>query len=187
MPSAVSFVPQGPLKSRDGSLFRLGLTKEKSDVTSNYAVERRRGQKDSHRQLSALRKKWPVAFPGENQDVSPLAVGAAGEISTAMGWELPYTLGVLSVWKMAPVYCQALLHHDQRIALDGSPAEPVDVNSRDLAAKRLAVLAARKDAKSASKAGAPTATVPKPVPRPPTETPEQLRARVRASLLQRSA
>ena len=25
---------------------------------------------------------------------------------------------------MAPVYCQAVLCHDQRIALDGAPAEP---------------------------------------------------------------
>jgi hypothetical protein len=31
-----------------------------------------------------------------------------------MGWSLPYTLGVLGRWKMAAVYCQAVLAHDQR-------------------------------------------------------------------------
>jgi hypothetical protein len=30
----------------------------------------------------------------------------------AMGWALPYTLGVLGRWKMAAVYCQAVLSHD---------------------------------------------------------------------------
>jgi hypothetical protein len=104
-----------------------------------------------------------------------------------MGWQLPYTLGVLSIWKMAQVYCQAVLRHDERIALDGSPAETVDVSSRDLAAKRLAELAAGKPAKAAPKTVAPAAGKPKPVPPPPRETQEQLRARVRASLLRRSA
>ena len=45
-------------------------------------------------------------------------MGATGEIAAAMGWSLPYTLGVLGRWKMAEVYCQAVLCHDQRIALD---------------------------------------------------------------------
>jgi sRNA-binding protein len=83
---------------------------------------------------------------------------------------------------MAPVYCQAVLCHDQRIALDGAPAETVEAEAKDLAAKQLAQLAARK---------APAVVKPKPGPAPPTDTPpempEQLRARVRASLLRRSA
>jgi hypothetical protein len=40
-------------------------------------------------------------------------------------------------WKMAPVYCQAVLCYDQRIALDGSPAETVDADAKDLATKQL--------------------------------------------------
>jgi hypothetical protein len=51
-------------------------------------------------------------------------------------WEaisLPYTLSVLRRWKMAPVYCQAVLSHDQRITLDGTPAEPVDAEAKELA------------------------------------------------------
>ena len=70
------------------------------------------------------------------------------------GWSLPYTLGVLGRWKMAAVYCQAVLSHDQRIALDGAPAETVDAEAKDLAAKQLARLAARK-AKKAAEAAAP--------------------------------
>jgi sRNA-binding protein len=156
-------------------------------MASKYAIERARGQRESRRQLVALREKWPVAFPAENQDVRPLSIGAAGDISTAMGWQLPYTLGVLSIWKMAPVYCQAVLRYDQRMALDGSPAEAVDVNSRDLAAKQLAELAVRKAGKVAAKTVKPGAVGPKPASARPAETPEQLRARVRASLLRRSA
>jgi hypothetical protein len=57
-------------------------------------------------QLSVLREKWPVAFPVKDQDVRPLAIGAASEIATAMGWSLP--LHARRRWKMASVYCQAV-------------------------------------------------------------------------------
>jgi sRNA-binding protein len=77
-----------------------------------------------------------------------------------MGWSLPYTLGVLGRWKMAAVYCQAVLAHDQRIALDGAPAETVDAEAKDLAAKQLAKLAARK-AKKAAEAAALAVVKPK--------------------------
>jgi sRNA-binding protein len=117
-------------------------------------------------------------------------MGVARQIAAAMGWSLPYTLGVLGRWKMAAVYCQAVLCHDQRIALDGSSAETVDAEAKDLATKQLTQLAARKAAKKAAEATAPTVVKPKPTPAPPTETlpetPEQLRARVRATLLRRS-
>jgi sRNA-binding protein len=90
---------------------------------------------------------------------------------------------------MAAVYCQAVLCHDQRIALDGAPAETVDADAKDLAAKQLVRLAARK-AKKAAEAAGPAVVKPKrrdhaPAPAPPTKTPEQLRARVRAALLRR--
>jgi sRNA-binding protein len=118
-------------------------------------------------------------------------MGAASQVAAAMGWSLPYTLGVLGRWKMAEVYCQAVLCHDQRIALDGLPAETVDAEAKDLAAKQLAQLAARKAAKKAAEAAAPAVVKPKPAPGPPTEmppeTPEQLRDRVRAALLRRRA
>ena len=151
-------------------------------MTSPYRIERDRGTKEARQQLAVLREKWPLAFPVQHQDVRPLAMGVARQVAAAMGWSLPYTLGVLGRWKMAAVYCQAVLCYDQRIALDGSPAETVDAEAKDLATKQLAQLAARK-AKKAAEAAAPAV---KPAPAPPTETPptpEQLRSRVRASLL----
>ena len=104
-----------------------------------------------------------------------------------MRWSLPYTLGVLVRWKMAPIYCQAVLCCDQRVALDGSPAETIDAEAKELETKQLARLAARETAKKAANAAAPDMGKPKPDPLRPTATPEQLRGRVRASLLRRSA
>ena len=156
-------------------------------MTSPYRIERERGTKEARQQLAVLREKWPLAFPVNPQDVRPLEMGVARQVAAALGWSLPYTLGVLGRWKMASVYCQAVLCHDQRIALDGSPAETVDAEAKDLATKQLARLAARETAKKATKAAAPAVVKPKPDPQPPTVTPGQLRGRVRASLLRRRA
>jgi hypothetical protein len=82
---------------------------------------------------------------------TPLTSGAAGEIGSAMGWSHPYRIGVLSGWKLARTYCEAVLSHDQRIALDGAPAEPVDAEAKEMAAKRLATLAARVAAKGSER------------------------------------
>ena len=88
---------------------------------------------------------------------------------------------------MARAYCEAVLRHDQRVALDGSPAETIDAQAKDLAAKQLARLAAREAAKKAAKPMPPAMVKPKSTPARPTETPEQLRNRVRAALLRRRA
>jgi sRNA-binding protein len=82
---------------------------------------------------------------------------------------------------MLPFYCQAVLSHDQRITLDGAPAEPVDAEAKELATKQLAKLAAHSAAKETAAAKARPKTKPVSVP----ETPAQLRARVRAGLLRR--
>lgn len=148
-------------------------------MSSKHRIEQGRGSKESRRQLAVLREKWPLAFPVEDEHVRPLAMGAAREIAAAMGWSLPYTQGVLAAWKLEPVYCEAILSHGQRIALDGSPAETVEAEAKDLATKRLAELAAHKSAT----VQAPSVVTPTPTPAPRAETPEQLRARVRASLL----
>jgi hypothetical protein len=71
-------------------------------MSSTYRSERDRGSKESLQQLAVLREKWPLAFPAKHQDVRPLAMGVARQVATAMGWSLPYTLGVLGLWKMAP-------------------------------------------------------------------------------------
>jgi hypothetical protein len=158
-------------------------TKQGPGMAPTYRIERDRGSKEFRQQLVALRKRWPLAFPTRHEDVRPLAMGVARQVGAAMDWSLPYTLGVLGRWKMAPVYCKAVLSYDQRIGLDGSPAEMVDAAAKDLATKKLAQLAARKAAKKAAAA----VVKPKPALTPPTETPEQLRDRVRAALLRRRA
>jgi sRNA-binding protein len=155
-------------------------------VPTSYQTDRSRGTKDGQKQLAVLREKWPIAFPADAKDIRPLAISAAGELAAAMDWSLSYTLGVLTRWKMAPAYCKAVLAHDHRVALDGSPAEAIDANAKDLAAKQLARLAERETAKTAAKPVSPTPPKPKPAERPPEEA-EQLRARVRASLMPRMA
>jgi len=122
-----------------------------------------------------------AGIPGPGSRRSPVGVGTVGQIAEAMGWSVPYTIGVLTYWKMAPMYCQAVLAHDQRITLDGRAAESVDAEAKDLATKQLAKLAARKAAKQAAAAKAK----PKRKPAPTTEKSTQLRDRVRAGLLRR--
>lgn len=116
-------------------------------MSSPHTIERQRGIKEAGQQLGVLRERWPLAFPVQAQDVRPLALGIAGQIAAAMGWSLPYTLSVLRHWKMVAVYCRAVLAHDQRIALDGAPAEAVDPGAKDVAAKQLARIEARNAAK----------------------------------------
>jgi sRNA-binding protein len=112
-------------------------------MASPHTIERHRGIADAVKQFGLLREKWPLAFPVLRQDVRPLAMGAVGQIAEAMGRTISYTRGALTPWKMSAVYCQAVLAHDQRIALDGTPAELVDAEARDQATKRLAHLAPR--------------------------------------------
>jgi sRNA-binding protein len=160
-------------------------------MSATYRSERDRGIKEYGQQLAELRKKWPLAFPVHDQDVRPLAIDATDEIAAVMGWSYPYTLGVLSRWKMARVYCQAVLCHHRRIGLDGSPAEIVEAKAKDLATKHLARRAAGKAAKKAAKSDAPAVAKSQPAspppPAAPAETPQQLRDLVRASLLRRRA
>jgi sRNA-binding protein len=151
-------------------------------MASQYGIERDRAAEESWQQIAALRGKWPLAFPAKPHDIRPLAIGAAGEIAAAMGWSLPYTLGVLGRWKMAPAYCRAVLSHDQRIALDGAPAEAVDAEAKELAKKQLARLAARK---AATHKDPKAAKPPAPPPAHGGPPPKPLRDRVRASLLRR--
>lgn len=156
-------------------------------MSGTYRIERVRGIKQYGQQLAELRKKWPLAFPVRDEDIRPLAINATHEIAAVMGWSHPYTLGVLSRWKMAPSYCRAVLNHQQRIALDGSSAEMVDAKAKDLATKHLARRAADKAAKK--KSAEPTVMKSKPAGEPPPaptpQTPKPLRDHVRASLLRR--
>ena len=103
----------------------------------------RSAKKEAGQQLEVLRERWPLAFPVQAQDVRPLAMGVANQIAETMGWSLSYSVGVLTYWKMSAVYCRAVLAHDQRIALDGTPVEAVDEGAKDLATKQLIRLGLR--------------------------------------------
>jgi hypothetical protein len=85
-------------------------------MASQYGTERDRGAEESPQQLTALRERWPRAFPVKPDDVRPLAIGAAGEIAAAMSWSMLYTRGVLCRWKMATAYCRAVLCCSGRLA-----------------------------------------------------------------------
>jgi sRNA-binding protein len=100
--------------------------------------ERERGAQEYIQQLRVLQERWPLAFPVQYQDVRPLTLNVARQIAAAMGWSVAYTHGVLKPWKQTASYCRAVLCYDQRITLDGAPAETVDAAARDLAARELA-------------------------------------------------
>src|ERR1700750_1737315 len=72
-------------------------------MPSPHTIERQRGAKEASQKLGVLRERWPLAFQVRVQDVRPLALGTVGQIAEAMGWTIPYTIGVLTYWKMAPV------------------------------------------------------------------------------------
>jgi hypothetical protein len=149
-------------------------------MSSEHHIDRKRGTKDARQQLALLREKWPVAFPAEPKSVRPLEIGAAGEIASAMGWSLPYTLGVLARWKMAPAY----LYLPKNIASPSTVRRP-----RRSTPKRRTWWPSGAERETANEPAKPAAPVPvesKPAETSP-ETPEQLRARVRASLMRRRA
>ena len=146
-------------------------------MPSPHTIARHRGRQEAAQQLAVLREKWPIAFPVKSHEIRPLAVGAVGEIAAGMNWTIPYALGVLAPWKLAAVYCKAILSRDHRIGLDGTPAEPVDMKAKNSATKRLARHAAKQ-------AAAPAKVKPKPAA--PAEAPT-LRDQVRAGLLRRRA
>jgi outer membrane biosynthesis protein TonB len=141
-------------------------------MTSPYRIERDRGIKDCSKQLLVLQERWPLAFPFKLEDVRPLAASASRDIAAAMGWSLPYTLGVLGIWKLAAFYCRAILAHDQRITLDGTQAETVDAEAKDLATKRLAELMGRKPAKKAATGPKPAEAPAEPAPKEAVTAPE---------------
>ena len=89
-------------------------------MASKYVTERKRGSKDAAEHIPAFRERWPAAFPSAPDLIRPLAIGSPGIIAQAMGWNVPYALGVPAVWKGSPTYCEAVLRHG-RINLDGSP------------------------------------------------------------------
>ena len=180
-------------------------------VVAAKKAEHLRGRKTARDHLPALREKWPAAFPGDDRNVRPLGRVAAA-IAEAMGWDQNFTHGILAVWKSRPSYCRAVLCCNERINLDGLPSGVmVDDRARAMATAHLAEIKAKRQKQAAEAAAAVTAPVeqvppqpipsielpkpspPQPSPPPPAptptvivlETPEQIRAHLRASLLKR--
>jgi hypothetical protein len=83
---------------------------------------------------------------------------------------------VLTYWKMAPVYCQVVLAHDQRITLDGALAETVD-------AQRIWRPSSWRNWRHGN--AAKETAAPQAKSKPLTANSTQLRDRVRAGLLRR--
>jgi hypothetical protein len=158
-------------------------------MTSPYRIERDRGTKEARQQLAVLREKWPFAFPSSIKTFGHWRWASPARSPRQCAGRFPTRSACLAAGKWRRSTVRLVLAYEQRIALDGSPAETVDAEAKDLATKQLAQLAARKAAKKAAEAAAPAVVKPKhaPAPAPPTKTPEQLRDRVRVALLRRRA
>jgi hypothetical protein len=74
-------------------------------MTSPHTIERQRGAKEASQQLGVLRERWPLAFPVQSRD-RPLALGTVGQIAEVMGWSIPYTIGVLTYWKIESLHAE---------------------------------------------------------------------------------
>ena len=81
-----------------------------------------RGMKEQRTAIPLLQQRWPAAFPQDPRQVRPLAIAIIATLSAEFGWSLPYTKGVLLVWKQRTAYCNAVLRYDDRIDLDGAPS-----------------------------------------------------------------
>ena len=123
-----------------------------------------RGMKESWVSIALLQQRWPTAFPQDPRQVRPLAGTIIATLTAELGWSLPYTKGVLLVWKQRVAYCNAVLRYDDRLDLDGAPSgQGVSEQARADARGTLAALAERrkrraeKDAAEAAQSIATTA------------------------------
>jgi sRNA-binding protein len=108
--------------------------------TGTYAVEYRRGLKESQAGIAALQERWPAAFPRKPHLVRPLVAKLHDQVAAEMGWSKPYTRAVIRVWKLRDGYCHAVLAHERRYDLAGvASGEAVDDEARSLARQRLAI------------------------------------------------
>lgn len=84
-----------------------------------------RGMKEGRVSIALLQQRWPTAFPQDPRQVRPLAVTIIATLTAELGWSLPFTKGVLLVWKQRIAYCNAVLRYDERIDLTGAPSGQV--------------------------------------------------------------
>ncbi len=134
----------------DGQAARIdSMTTDAPNTTTNKS-EKKRGYEEGGQKIELLRAKWPKAFPAKSHEVRPLTNGAQQAMVEEFGWSPDYARAVLTVWKLRPAYCNAILRYPTRINLDGSPSgEEIDDAARATATKRLEERAARQARKLA--------------------------------------
>ena len=137
-------------------------------------AEKKRGYQEAGIQFEALRARWPLAFPAKSHLVRPLAVGVLDTIAAEMGWTRFYTRAVLERWKGRDAYCQAVLRHPARIALDGSETgDVVDDAAWANARETLARNERGRERRKMTTAPAVEVAEPLPAPEPPPERKER--------------
>ncbi len=139
----------------DGQAARIdSMTTDAPNTTTNKS-EKKRGYEEGGQKIELLRAKWPKAFPAKSHEVRPLTNGAQQAMVEEFGWSPDYARAVLTVWKLRPAYCKAILRYPTRINLDGSASgEEIDDAARATATKRLEETAARQARKLAKLAEA---------------------------------
>ena len=130
------------------------MTTDAPNTTTNKS-EKKRGYEEGGQKIELLRAKWPKAFPAKSHEVRPLTNGAQQAMVEEFGWSPDYARAVLTVWKLRPAYCNAILRYPTRINLDGSASgEEIDDAARATATKRLEERTARRARKLAKLAEA---------------------------------
>src|SRR5277367_2293574 len=76
--------------------------------------EKKRGYEEGGQKIELLRARWPKAFPAKSHEVRPLTNGAQQTMVEEFGWSPVYARAVLTVWKLRPSYCQAILRYPTR-------------------------------------------------------------------------
>src|SRR5271166_4088562 len=139
----------------DGQAARIdSMTTDAPNTTTNKS-EKKRGYEEGGQKIELLRARWPKAFPAKSHEVRPLTNDAQQAMVEEFGWSPDYARAVLTVWKLRPAYCNAILRYPTRINLDGSPSgEEIDAAARATATKRLEERAARQARKLAKLAEA---------------------------------
>jgi sRNA-binding protein len=148
-------------------------------MTTDAKSEMKRGFEEASGKFELLRATWPKAFPARSHEVRPLTNGAQQAMVESLGWSSAYAQAVLTVWKLRPTYCKAILLYPKRINLDGSlSGEEIDDRSRALAKLRLEESAARQAKKAeqqrlrAAAEAIAQPQAPEPTPAPTTALPD---------------
>ena len=139
----------------DGQAARIDFMTTDAPNTTTNKSEKKRGYEEGGQKIELLRARWPKAFPAKSHEVRPLTNGAQQAMVEEFGWSPDYARAVLTVWKLRPAYCNAILRYPTRINLDGSASgEEIDDAARATATKRLEERAARQARKLAKLADA---------------------------------